>query len=251
MQLCYEHGFLTNEQLRRWMWFEESLKNDQTARSISNRSVNYLRESGFVENCRVKIDIDKDKEPVESVRITESGKQALEDFGVIPKGMALFSGAEGDRKSKDDNRKQYSHDFYLTEIRFLWERLVNRVQWYPDRLFRGWENNQYPDAYVTYFSNPLQDQISLALEVEQTAKSHERYVAKFKAYATEAKYDNILYFSANPNITKLIHEISKGITERIYVCQTDEFLKNRAATRFSSHSDHFIFNERVNCVARK
>lgn len=239
MQLCYEQGFLTRDQVRRWLLVTDGLKNELAARTVADRSMNYLLAGKLIDLFGAKFY--RDAKPVSSIRGTQKGIQFLLSAGLIP----------GASTTVPEETEFYGHDNTVTEIRLVWERLVNKLQWYSEKILRSEIRTEVPDAHAMFFSNKHQEPVSLAIEVELTAKSHERYVAKFKAYADDPKYDNILYFSANANITKLIHNISKGITEKIFVCQKDEFLQHGAATRFSSHSDHFTFNERVNCVTRK
>lgn len=50
MRVCYEQGFLTKKQIRRWVLYRYGLKNMQTARSVALRGLDYLQGEKLIED---------------------------------------------------------------------------------------------------------------------------------------------------------------------------------------------------------
>lgn len=237
MRFCYEQVFLTRRQIRRWIQYQYKLKNEETARSVVIRSLRYLQDERLVEVVTIY-----NKKDAEAIRVTTKGLAVLQDNGAIA--------AHEITPTKFDS-EQVKHDLLVTDIRIGWVGILPpRYFWCSERLLQTKNTDQIPDAMLTLFSDSTKGVVKIAIEVERFQKSSARYEKKFRDYEAGTAYDLVYYFSANAEITKAIHEVSRGLSNVIFVSQIDEFLKFGSEARMVSHSDHYQIQERISCVKR-
>lgn len=234
LRLCYEQGFLTRRQVKKWLEFGSGLKTKETAKTVSIRALNRLREERLIEFFQINQVTDR-----EAFRVTARGMALLLDTGIFQKRDLVSS----------PDPEQIRHDIVATDIRLTWAQILPQYIWRSDRLLRGEKSDNFPDAKLTFLGGKSLGETRAAIEVELTQKGRARYEKKFHEYENdEGEYDIVFYFTKNQQITNVIHEVSRGVTDLIFVCQVDDFLKNKAATRMASNNDHFHVHERILCA---
>ena len=195
----------------------------------------YLASDGLIEIFKIHHSTDS-----EAFRVTAKGMAVLLDYGLADsKDVAALS----------NEADQIRHDLYATDVRLIWEQISPRSQWCSERLLKSTNREQIPDAVLAFYSGELLENISIAIEIELTQKSSSRYHKKFTDYES-GPHDFVFYFAGNPTIASAIYEVSKDISDVIFVCEIDDFLKHESLTRFASHNDHFVLQERIPCVKR-
>lgn len=236
MRLCYDQGFLTTEHIRQWFRHRCYLSNEETARVTAGRPIRFLQEEQLMEVFEIEL---KDpKRTIEALRLTSKGLGLLSDRG----GVTLF-----DLVASPIDPEHVLHDLIATEVRLVWEKTLSNFTWTSERLLRTDNRDNIPDAELKFQHYDLKRAFNIAIEVERTQKGTSRYEKKFRDYENGA-YDSVFYLSSHPDITDMIHKVSRDISDIIFVCNTNEFLKYGREARFVSHNDHFQLQERIPCV---
>ncbi len=238
MRLCFEQGFLTNRQVWQWSLNRYVLKTEQSGRSVAARSLRYLKAEKLIEVVDVKSVGEN-----QVLRVTPKGAQCLINHGLIQ---------ERDQKIAPPEMDYIVHDILVTDIRLKWEQIMlKKSDWYSERILRADPNpkGHLPDAVMAIVFNDPTSTVNIAVEVEVTQKSRSRYEKKLQDFE-DGPYDLMFYFTQNDAIGAMVHEVSRGITDLVYVCRSEDFLKSGREAWLASHKERFQIQTRMPCVKR-
>lgn len=231
MLMCYEQKFMTRRQLMRWVSRVRSLKNMESAKSAVIRSMHHLMQERLVEIFPIY-----ETKEREAMRLTKKGWHRLADFIPILKNS---------KAPQSEAPSQVAHDLTATDIRLTWEEILLRGSWISENSFWRFQSEHIPDAILN-FNRGTNENYAISIEVELTQKSRERYEKKFEAFE-DSDPGYIFYFSKDQAITNVIHEVSKNITDAVYVCQIDEFFRQREKAELAAHHERCRIEEKIPC----
>lgn len=233
LKLCYEQGILTKRQLRHWLFHRFALKNEATAKTVATRISRYLCDQNYIKVFSIPSVRDK-----QAFSITAKGMSVLLDQGY------QFSQKMNQTSWTDD---QVRHDVMASDVRLAWEQVLPKCYWYPELLLKNNSLNPMPDALMGYYSGSLVTNVTIAMEIEMTQKSQDRYIKKFREYE-QSLFDLVFYFTAKSSIADMVLKTSKNISDIIYVVDLEAFINNPVETSFVSHSDKFTIKEKMEHV---
>jgi len=175
-----------------------------------------LREEGLIDTVKIATD------PRERYVITRKGVSLLRSVGFqyvpgVPKKKAL---------------KNYEHDSKLIDLRILFQELGLGI-WVPERVIRSMKRRgSVPDALlITWGAN-------YAIEYEWSKKEIPRYKQIFERYATQEKYDGVLYILPTESRIKKLWEAIPLIDKKIYFISEEKLCRERENAVFhSSYGD--------------
>jgi len=235
MTFCYEQLFLVRSQMIQWLMRKYKLKNFASADIAMRRILKLLKQLELINSSRSGF-----LDYREMIVINEKGISALKDKGYLPEHAV---------RAEIDETK-INHDFMATEVRLILEKIINCMAYIPDRLLRYHQQPQLPDAQIIYFSPKANREAKIAVEVEMTLKSRERYRKKFIDYQ-KSQYDLLFYFVNQNSIKGAILEESKAVTQMVFVCSIDELITKQDKAEMVSNDETIVLGDRFHCAANQ
>lgn len=226
LKLCFEQHFLTRSQTISWLEDFECVSQRNTRMSSAFRLTEFLVRNGFLERCFFPI-----SELSNAFNVTRKGVRFLRTIGGIPETAEYVV----------SDSSKFVHDYFVTQVRFVWEKYIRIKEWVPDRVLKAERGNSVSDAEFSFFSKKANRDIRVALEIELTQKNKERYVKKIQDYHN-SPYDMVIFFLQNNNLSKKIVEISRNISPKIFVCSLDELISKKGETEIVSYQSRIIIN---------
>ena len=171
-----------------------------------------LREEGLIGTVKIATD------PRDLYVITRKGVALLKSVGFqyvpgVPKKKAL---------------KSYEHDSKLIDLRIFFEELGLGI-WVPERVIRSMKRRgSVPDAFlITWGAN-------YAIEYEWSEKEVPRYKQIFERYATQEKYEGVLYILPTEARIKKLWEAIPLIDKKIHFISEEKLYSERENAVFNS-----------------
>lgn len=230
LKFCYDHYFLTRNQIKTWFLVKETITNQDSLRSLSSRFIEFFQRQKLVEiNSSWRLI----NEPLYAP--SKAGVGILKQSNLLPKDVNY---------QHFDQTKSY-HDYLLTETRLLLEKILPIAGWIPDRYFQPQTKDPIPDAVMELYSPKVNRRIRIAMELELSTKSKSRYREKFRFYHNSPDYDIVFYFVQDESLKDLILRISKECSNVIYVTLADDLLQKQQECEFVANDDKFILKECV------
>lgn len=230
LRVCFEQGFLTRRQVISWLGRENKTMKAESARTVCVRTMKRLWNAGLIGKFKIEDQVAERQ----GIKVTKRG------LNLLWKNGAVFSNDSAGYSDSD----QIKHAIKVTDIRLAWERLLPWALWCSERYLQDNRNEHCPDAELVFIGGNRMQKMTAAIEVELTQKSESRYEKKFKHYQ-DSHYDIVFYFTNHIRTTNMIHDVSRGISDIIFVCDIDEFLGRGGEARMASHNDHFQIKERI------
>lgn len=227
LKFCVEQNFLFPHQVKWWLFQNYSYANLESARGMSKKLLKNLEKARLIEMRPSQYARRK------KANVTSKGLDLLVQNGLLSPSICY--------RPLDD--RQESHDTYVTDVRLAWEKCIKPVCFETERLVKVLGEEQIPDFY---FDCDFQGKIyRFANEVELTQKSESRY-QKIFSYYQESSYKCVFYYVLSESLKTTLLNISKDFTNKLLVCNIEEFLESPAGVKvysnFGEHSFQKIFD---------
>ena len=157
-------------------------------------------------------------------------------YVVTPEGVKLLNKhnlAGGLRAIKEIDYRTFEHDEWVTNVRIIFEELLDLHDWVPERAFKkGNVKKKVPDGWIPY------DGGNLIVEVEKTLKNKRYYERVFAdACIPDHKDDVFLYITAKEADKQWLMKQADG-WELIYFATMDELTNMQSKMRFRNSQGH-------------
>lgn len=227
LKFCMDQNFLFPDQVKQWLFQNYKYRSLNSARVMSIRLLNELENAQLIEIKRSQYAKRK------KINVTSRGLDLLTQNGLLAQ-SAYY-------RPLDD--RQEVHDTYVTDVRLAWEKHLKPVCLETERMIKSSGDEQIPDFY---FDCDFQGKVyRFANEVELTQKSEVRYQKIFSCYQ-ESSYKCVFYYVVSESLKSTLLDISKHSTNKLLVCNLNEFLESpsqvKAYSIFGEHSFRKIFN---------
>lgn len=228
LRLCLEQNVLLDRHVTSWIHKNYHYAASNSVRAIRSRLFKKIKKSKWAEFRKSSVFLCK------QFCVSKEGIDVLRDFGFLTEAVQYRS-----IEPKFEN-----HNILAIDVRFTWESMQDLAYWETERFIKASSSEIIPDARFVYHEGVLNDGVFVANEIELTQKSETRYRDIFKHYQ-DSKYGFVFYYVPNHKLKDLILEISKPLSNKVYVCLVDEFIKNKAETIFYSNFGSFKIGERM------
>lgn len=203
-------GFPNHEQVTKALF-----KKGSNPHRAPYRRMLKLREEGLIDTVKIATD------PRDLYAITRKGVALLKSVGFqyvpgVPKKKAL---------------KNYEHDSKLIDLRIFFQELRLGI-WVPERVIRSIKpRGSSPDALLITWG------AHYAIEYEWSEKEIPRYKQIFERYATQEKYDGVLYILPTETRIKKLWEAIPLIDKKIHFISEEKLYQERENAVFYSTTD--------------
>jgi len=186
LQLAYEHQFVSTNQIRRVLFKNVHM-------SECYRRLKELEQSGFITRTA----------PITAgtgayVRVTPDGASAA-------RGISIYEVPQNRL-----NLYAIAHDMLVLDARVRLLELFNDAIWTPEQTIKKdwapsrlssycYDDLQYPDGVMT-----LSNGNRIAIELENAAKSKERYGQIFRKWSRSDKVEYVMYIATSEQIKKTV-----------------------------------------------
>jgi hypothetical protein len=238
-----EHGCVSPGRIKRYFW-----NSSETSRA-HNRRLRILANRGLVEKVL------GDQERLLGYRLTIKGKRTLKEMAP---GLKFFV-------ARRAYKTQFEHDQRLIDLRRILEQSPHIRNFKMDHELQAelssgagvptsWRNAQLvPDALFVHRTS--KQCMRIALELEMTQKSRQRYGRIFQAHLLAKKWDLTLYVVRDDTLRIRLMQILdtvKGkdlevrlakVVNGIYFCSLDEFLSKGLEASMTNGKREISFAE--------
>lgn len=231
LRLCLDQGILLDRQVTSWIHANYKYGSQNAVRSVQSRLFKRLKSLKWVESKKSATTLRQ------QLCVSKDGIEVLRDAGYLTEPVQ-YRGFDPIFEN---------HNILATDVRLAWQGMIQIAFWETERVMRSRGTEVIPDACFVYHDGELNEGFLIANEIELTQKSEPRYVEIFKQYQ-RSQYNFVFYYVSNLRLKDLILEISKPLSNKIFVCLVSEFVQNQSETWFHSNFGTFKIGERFKLI---